>query len=506
MILPAKKKKILLVFPDVSERTWHRGYFHYGLAHISSYLKQNDKNIEISLLPVRNKNFSQADFNNAVKEFLPNVIGFTSTTHSFPLVQKMVKWTKNISRDILTVCGGIHVTIDPEDALLSSESDVVVCGDGEYPMRALVNSWTEQGVIADEKGVWYKKGNTIINGGIATVADLDSLPDPDWDIFDYMNLDEGSQGIGGLMLSRGCPYQCSYCCNHKIANIYRKSKTDYIRFKSVEKSISEIKNFVNRFPDIHTLYFDDDILPLKKQWFLDFAARYKNEINKPYWCNIRPNLIDEEIVDAFVYSGCVRAGIGIESGNENIRNNVLKRNISDQTLINAASLLKKKKIYVYSFNMVGTPKETKKELLDTIRLNAVLGVDKMQCSVFYPYRHTALYDFVVKEGMAVNTKSLIEYTHESILKFSFAQRNRIYFTVLTMNLIAKMYGMVPKYIAETFLRMIYSDLSAVSILPIINVLMRKVLKSRTLTPKIRKIFRLIIPPPPTAVNDKQIKT
>lgn len=498
-------KKVLLVFPDISERSWHKGYFHYGLAHISSYLKQSVRDVEVSLLPIRDKNFSRTDFNDIIKKFSPNVIGFTSTTHSFPLVQKMVAWTKKFNRDILTVCGGIHVTINPEDALLSSESDVVVCGDGEYPMEALVNAWAERGVIAHERGIWYRKGGTVIKNGIATVADMDLLPDPDWDIFDYMNLDEGSQGIGGLMLSRGCPYQCSYCCNHKIASIYQESKTGYIRFKSVEKAISEIKNFVNKFPEIHTLYFDDDILPLKKQWFLDFAARYRNEIHKPYWCNVRPNLVDKEIVDAFVSSGCVRAGIGIESGNESIRNNILRRNISDMTLINAVSLLKKKKIYVYSFNMVGIPKETKKELLDTIRLNARLGIDKMQCSVFYPYKHTTLYDAVVDEGLIRDERSLLEYTHDSILIFSFAQKNRIYFTVLTINIVAKLYRMLPGYAAEIFLKALYSIPSSVIMLPIANSIMRRIIASKKLAERIKVIFRWIIPPPPTALTAKRVK-
>jgi len=213
-------KKVLLVFPDISERSWHKGYFHYGLAHISSYLKHSIKDIEVSLLTIHDKNLGQSDFYEKIKEFSPEVVGFTSTTHSFPLVQKMVGWTKKIDRNILTVCGGIHVTINPEEALLSSESDVVVCGDGEYPMEALVNAWTERGVIAHERGIWHRKNNAVIRNGIAAATNLDLLPDPDWEIFDYMKLDEGSQGIGGLMLSRGCPYQCSYCCNHKIAKVY----------------------------------------------------------------------------------------------------------------------------------------------------------------------------------------------------------------------------------------------------------------------------------------------
>lgn len=501
-------KRVLLVFPDISERSWHKGYFHYGLAHISSYLKQKIRDIEIALLPVRDKNFGPLDFKKRIEEFQPDIIGFTSTTHSFPLVQKMAGWAKTCGNNILTVCGGIHVTINPEDALLSSDIDVIVCGDGEYPMEALVNEWTENRRVPDINGLWYRKENRIINNGIAIVADLDALPDPDWELFDYMNLDDGSQGIGGLMLSRGCPYQCSYCCNHKLVNIYKESKTGYIRFKSVEKSISEIKNFTSKFPKIHTLYFDDDILPLKKQWFLDFADRYKNEISKPYWCNIRPNLVNKEIVDAFVRSGCVRAGIGIESGNNRIRNEILKRNISEEAIVNAVSLLKKRHIYVYTFNMVGVPKEGKDELLDTIILNSKLGVNKMQCSVFYPYKHTALYDFVVKEGLIKNEKSLIEYTHESILKFSFAQKNRVYFTVLTLNLIAGVYRMLPEKMAFMFLRILYSTSSSVLLLPLVNFLIRRILASRKFTVEIRKLFRIIVPPPPTAmtqdINDSEV--
>jgi anaerobic magnesium-protoporphyrin IX monomethyl ester cyclase len=493
-----KEKRVMLVFPDISERSWHKGYFHYGLAHISSYLKKNVSNIEISLLAIHDKKYSQSEFKSRIKEFKPNVIGFTSTSHSFPLIQRIAKWAKEVEKDILTVCGGVHVTINPEEALLSSELDVVVCGDGEYPMKVLVERWIAQGVIPDENGVWYRGANRIVKNGLSAVSNLDELPDPDWELFDYMNLDEGSRGIGGLMLSRGCPYQCAYCCNHKIADIYRKNNAEYVRFKSVDKSISEIKNFINKFPLIHTLYFDDDILPLRKQWFIEFAGRYKKGINKPYWCNIRPNLVNEEIVDAFYNSGCLRVGIGIESGNENIRNQILKRNISEQTIINAAALLKKKKIYVFSFNMVGLPGETKEELLDTIRLNAKLGVDKMQCSVFYPYKHTALYDLIIKKGLSINEKLLIEYTQESILKFGYAQKNRIYFTVLMINLVAKVYKVLPSFTAELFLGMLYSSLSAILFLPAMNFLIRKLLSNKGFTLKLRKLFEWFVPPPPTA--------
>lgn len=498
------RKKVLLVFPDVSERTWHKGYFHYGLAHISSYLKKSVRDIEVSLLPVRDRDISEKDFIAAVAERSPDVIGFTSTSHSFPLIAEFARWVKSYDREILTVAGGIHVTLNTEEALVSTALDIAVRGDGEHPMEAIVNEWTLHNRIPDAPGVWRKDGGRVVSNGLSSAHDLDGLPDPDWEIFDYLSLDDGSQGIGGFMLSRGCPYQCTYCCNHKILNIYKENNASYIRFKSVDKSISEIKNFIAKYPQIHTLYFDDDILPLKRKWFLEFAHRYGREIKKPYWCNVRPNLVDTEIVDAFVASGCVRAGIGIESGAESLRNGVLKRNISDESIISAVELLKKSKVYVYSFNMVGVPGETKREILDTVRLNSRLGVDKMQCSIFYPYKHTASYDYVVKEGLVEAEKTLIEYSHESIMKFGFTQKNRIYFTALTINIIARFHGFIGKalseWAAEIFLKALYSSLSAVMFLPIVNFIMKRLLSSERVSVNIRKIFRKIIPPPPTAAE------
>lgn len=490
-----KSKRVLLVFPDVSYDSLHRGYFHYGLASISAYLKDRIKGIEVTLLHIRDRNFGQDHLHEKIRESLPHIIAFTSTTHSFPPIQQYAKWVKDFDDEILTVCGGVHVTLNPGESLTSSALDVVVRGDGEYPMEALVNAWTANKRIPNEKGIWYRENGKMIDNGCAVVADLDSLPYPDWELFEYMNLSAPKQGLGGIMLSRGCPYHCSYCCNRKLANIYKSSQASYVRFKGVERSISEIKNFIGKFPAIHTLYFDDDILPLKQKWFFEFAREYKKEINKPYWCNIRPNLVNSKIAEALVNSGCTRAGIGIESGNERVRNEILKRDLSDKTIIDTVSLLKERSIYVYSFNMVGLPRERRAELLDTIRMNANLGIDKIQCTVFYPYRHTDIYDLCVQDGLLVHSKWLIEYCRETILEFDYAQRNRIYFTELTVNLVAKLYAKLPRHLAEFFLRTLYSHPSAILFLSILNILLRGVLASGTIALGIKKIYRLIIPLP-----------
>jgi anaerobic magnesium-protoporphyrin IX monomethyl ester cyclase len=491
------RKRLLLVFPDISHDPWHTGYFHYGLASISAYLKSRIEGIDIRLLHIHDKKFSQVQFLENLRESSPHIVAFTSTAHSFPLIQQYARWLKDLNeRETLIVCGGVHVTLDPEESLTSSAIDVAICGDGEYPMEALVNEWIENRRVPDEAGIWYREKGKVINNGCSIVKDLDSLPDPDWELFDYMNLSAPKQGMGGIMVSRGCPYKCSYCCNHRLTEIYDgPAGTNYVRFKSVWRSISEIKNFCQKFPAISTLYFDDDILPLNPKWFFHFAEEYKREVNKPFWCNIRPNLVNYKIVEALVSSGCIRVGIGIESGNEKIRNEVLKRNIPDTTITNAVSLLKNYNVYTYGFNMVGLPKETSTELLDTIRMNANLGIDEIQCTIFYPYEHTAIYDLCVQNGLLAHSKWLIEIRRETVLKFDYAQKNLIYFTELTSNFVVKLYARIPKPLKELFLRILYSYPSAVIFLPILNILFKGLLASKKLGSGIRKIYRLFMPLP-----------
>lgn len=282
------KPKVLFVFPDISNYSLHTGYFHYGLASISAYLKQKIDRC-VGMYHIVKKDVSQNQFIDTIRNFRPDIVAFAATTNSFPTVTRYSSWVKKYDKDIITVCGGYHTTIATEGALKNSDIDLIVKGDGEKPLVSIVKEAKSNRNFSKIKGVWYKANTHIHRGGISVFENLDELPMPDWDLFDYMNLELPRQGLGSIMLSRGCPYQCSYCCNHAIRKSYEQEGARYIRCKSVDRSIREIKTFITKFPKIHTLYFDDEILALNKRWFAEFVDRYKKKIAKPYWCNM--NLI-----------------------------------------------------------------------------------------------------------------------------------------------------------------------------------------------------------------------
>ncbi|MDD5109267.1 MAG: radical SAM protein [Candidatus Omnitrophica bacterium] len=492
------KGNILLVFSDISHYSLHRGYFHYGLASISSFLKEK-LGCQVRLFHLKT-DIGKSEFTGRIKDFVPDIVAFSSTTNSFPLVKKYAQWVKDYSNEILTVCGGVHAIISPGDILSDPSFDVVIHGDGEYSMSVLSSEWLKNRKIPNAKGIWHKEGDKIIQNGCAVVEDLDLLPFPDWDLFNYGDLSASLQRQGGFMMSRGCPYECSYCCNSAIKKAYRDGNARYVRFKSPQRAISEIKYFIGKFPEIRTLYFDDDILPLNREWFNSFTQLYKQEINMPYWCNVRPNLLNAEIARTLADSGCVRVNIGIESGNEALRNNILRRGLTDRSIESAVRHLKNNKLYIYSFNILGIPHEEKKDLLDTVKINARLDIDKIQATVFYPYPKTELYKLCLSEDLIIPSKWLIEYLGGTILKFKLAQKNRIFFTELMINPLCKIYRKLPVNISENLLKILYSELSSLTLLPVSSIIIRIMLRSKFVAQLSRSIYRKAITPLPARIN------
>jgi radical SAM superfamily enzyme YgiQ (UPF0313 family) len=425
--------KVTIVYPDVLlHRPDWTGYFYYGVGSISAALKQAGH--ETSLIHVVQP-ISEEDFIRRIKEESPDLIGFSSTSHMFPLVKMFASWLVDAGITIPTICGGIHPTIAPEKAIATKGLDMICRGEGEAPILELCRKMESGDDISDIKNLWIKKGDRIIKNPLRPLLDdLDKLPFPDRSIFNYETLYAEREGRGSFLVGRGCPYDCSYCCNHLLRKIYG-TKGKPIRFRSVDNVITEIKEVINKYPSIRSLIFDDDILFLKKSWSEEFTERYRKEIGLPFTCNARANLIDESRVELLKKAGCIHVKFGIESGNENISNNILKRQLKNSHIINAFSLCKKAGLITESFNMVAVPNDTPSTILDTIKLNARIEVDNMQVTIFQPYIGTKLAEFCEEKYGLKSDDLASDFFSPSILKLesvkpSQALMFRDYFKVL----------------------------------------------------------------------------
>jgi radical SAM superfamily enzyme YgiQ (UPF0313 family) len=408
--------KVKLIYPDLQPRwPFWSGHYYVGIVSLSAYLKKHGHDVSLMhiIRPKKKEEFIQ----NIVDES-PGLIGFSSTSHGFSVVKEIAGWLKEENINIPVIYGGIHPTICPEDAINTEGVDMICRGEGEEPMLEVCRSLEDGDNSHNILNVWYKENGSIHRNNMRQpYPDLSVLPFPDRHIFNYMELLREMEGYATVMVSRGCPHKCSYCCNHILRRNYDKN-VKYSRFRNVDSAINEIKQVLKDFPLLKGIHFDDDILFLNKKWGEEFMLRYRNEIAVPFSCNMRVNYINEKVIDLMSKAGCVEIAIGVESGNEYIRNKILNRNLSNDMMKNAVSFCKKENIYVRSFNMVGVPYEDASAILDTIKLNSELKIDDAQTSIFHPYKGTDLFDLCKEKGFLTPKASdiKIDYYTESPLK------------------------------------------------------------------------------------------
>ncbi len=407
--------RVCLVYPDVGgvEHYGARKYYH-GLGYLSSVLEQAGH--ETALIYLQREP-TEDEFLQQVASIAPNMVAFSSTTHQHPCVEKCARWIKGAMPGLMTIVGGIHPTLVPETVLANRDVDLVCVGEGEYPLLDLVNALQKGRDFADIPNLWLRRDGRVIQNALRPLlSSLDDLPFPDRELFGFDSILAANDGWVDMMAGRGCPYQCSYCCNPALRERF-KGLGKYVRLRSVDNILSEIRTLARRYR-VKTLNFQDDVFTLNRVWTIQFSHAYGQEFDFPFWINTRVERInDEELVAALAHAGCRGVRIGIESGNEKLRSEILKRRMSNGEIRQAFALAHKYGLDIYTCNMLGVPGETAEMIEETIALNRQLEPGDLQFSVFYPYPMTELYDLAVRDGYLVERDSLYSYyERRSILR------------------------------------------------------------------------------------------
>ena len=387
--------KVLFFLTTINSKAkWHQ-----GVASIATYLQVHE--YDVSLLEINKMDISWIV--SSVEDFGPDIIAATSNSHQFINVRKILEIVKEKFPWIKIVLGGVHVTINPEIVKELTNVDAVCRGEGEGPLLDYAKA-VEKG-----KELTGIENFTILEPekeGVAPctyhVPDLDLLPITNRDLFNsYRTADRyiPLKTRVRFLFCRGCPFNCSYCCN-KILKQQFPQQNSYVRWPSVERAIEEI-SIVSEKYKFDSYVIDDDIFTLKKKWVMEFCNKYPEHLksNKKFEVNVRIGTIDEDIMKGLKEAGCNLIKIGLESGDETLRRNVLNRKITDEMIMETISLANKVRIPFHTFNMVGIPGETRSAFLKTVKINRKIKPKRVQMTVFYPYRNTDLGDYCYEKGM-----------------------------------------------------------------------------------------------------------
>lgn len=288
-------------------------------------------------------------------ELNPEVIAFSALTSTYQWGLNVINEVKKINPKIKVIFGGVHPSAVPELVLSQPNIDYVVIGEGDIALpnilKAIESNDYESPIV---NTIYKQKDGRIVRGkNNGFIQDLDNLPFPDnsiWD--DYIIMGD----IYITMATRGCPYRCSFCFNNFFAKLPEESPGKYVRLRSVDHLITELKYAKKRY-NIKYIDFEDDVFGTQKKWLTEFCKKYKKEINLPFIILTHPKFMDDETGRLLSEAGCKWVQMGIQSMDEDFKKNTLDRYEKSEDIKAALCVMHKYNIKVKIDHMFGLPNE-----------------------------------------------------------------------------------------------------------------------------------------------------
>ncbi len=441
--------KMLFIYPNINTDSID---FSPALENLSSYIKS--KGVDAELIHINDtfyKLISYEDIYIKIKRYNPDLIGFTAVSIQYEYANEIAGYLKKRGIKTPIILGGIHAIINKED-IEDSNIDAFCIGEGEIPLFNLIKSIKNNQEYWKTRGFHFKyKGELYKNGSGDVVQNLNDLNVRDYSIINGKDLLEKRNNVLSVSFSRGCVYDCGYCINNSLKKIFKNSSGDsYFRIKSPYVVIDELLYYINYFDNKISIFnFDDDLLLLNKKWFYEFSELYYNKIYKVYkigyYINSRIDLVTPEIVKRMVKSGCKTLRVGVETGNENLRVNILNKHISNGDIVNFFNMVNKFDIRVFTFFMMGVPNESKSTIEETIDLIAKIKPHMIRISLFQAYKYTNLYNYCLDNR-------LLKYT---LSKTSYFENSDLIFDDLEKKDLENYYLMLPWYINIKYIEDLY---------------------------------------------------
>ncbi|MFH2059864.1 MAG: radical SAM protein [Pseudomonadota bacterium] len=261
---------ILLVVPKANDKVILKDKFsmHEPLAleYIAAGVQDNHN---VKILDMRlDDNLTQT-----LEEFQPHIVATTGFTIHIKNCKRIFKEAKSTNPEILTVIGGHHATIKPED-YNEKYIDVIVIGEGVLSFKEIVQKWDKKESFEDIEGIAVIKNGKLIKTAYRPYTDLDLLPFPARQLTQKYrpNYFISSMGqVASIRTSLGCYFRCNYCA------LWQITKGEYLVRdpESVIKELSMIEE--------ENIFFADDESMLKAKRMLDLADRIKSAgIKKRY--------------------------------------------------------------------------------------------------------------------------------------------------------------------------------------------------------------------------------
>lgn len=430
----ANKPQITMSIPIFSaiakNRNWDMYYFD-----TTFYQKRQDsiedKEKTGGFLPInREENVKRTcdelifDFQKTLDIIQPDILCITAMSCEFEYLMTFLPKVK-ISKNIIVIIGGVHCIFCPEEVISQDLFDLVCIGQGESVFEEILIRKENSTKLDDIDGTYFNDKNTkqITRNKKKFLL----LPNELWKFgtdYSFYKDEYFLHPFDGKMIrmfwmeiSRGCPWQCTYCGNSAIKQAY-KGLGKYICNRPLD---SIFNNFQIALKDLKIEIFNftaECFLSQPIKWLKDFAFRYSKEVKKPFLIQTRSETVTEERLEVLKSFGApfFQVGMGVESGNERILNEVCNRKGDIDDVIRAYDLLNKHNIRSNAYFMIGFPTETREEIFETINLCRRINSYINSVSIFQPLPGISLTKTCIEKGYMTGKEPLETFTSTSVLK------------------------------------------------------------------------------------------
>lgn len=427
--ISGRKLNYLIVVPVIAEDGVSAYDLPLGIALVSSALKASGRSVF-----TLNLNYKNEPYELLHRTIINNKIDVVMTggySAEFWKIKKIVDVAKMLNS--ITVVGGVIITSDPATSMEAFESvDYGIVGEGEITVNELAYALEHDRDPCELDGiVCRREGKWIVRDNYPAVPDLDVLPFPDYEGFEFrqtfnrdMTLKNFGSGeaikliakekkipedakIAVIATSRSCPNRCTFC-SHPCGHWYRRMSLDKI-FEQID--------YVLGLYEINTLFFADELTFTDEVTCLEFCHRIK-PYNLTWRALVRADLVTEKMLLAMKQSGNAYAVVGIESADNNILRS-MQKNVTIEQIENLLQKAKKNDVYIKGSMIFGDTEETMETVwksLDWWRMYAKQksgGTTPQEWDIFprmiatYPGTH--LYKEAIKRGLI---KDPVKYLKE----------------------------------------------------------------------------------------------
>ncbi|MCQ2744219.1 MAG: B12-binding domain-containing radical SAM protein [bacterium] len=378
------------------------------------------------------------DFISDLNLLKPDYLVANIATPTFKSDMESVLMAKQILPNIITIVKGAPFLTYSDNVVYENPFvDYVIIGEPELTFKDILNNVPNEEI----KGICYKENLQSIKNELRPFNNnLDDLPFPARHLIDnslYTRPDNGKvQAV--IKVSRGCPFHCFFCLATPVSGVK-------VRVRSAENIIAEIKECVDKHR-IKNFLFWSDIFNFDRSWTIDLCEKIIKSGLKITWsANTRANTMDDELAQIMYKAGCRLVSIGVESGSQQILNNIGKKITLDEVR-QTVKILKKNKIKIYNYFVIGLPWDTEKTVEETIKFAIELDSDFVSFYTAVPLPGTKFFAYAMINRLADSELSFDNAYYVPSVKTHTLTKERVF--ELHKSAVKRFY-LRPKFILKT---------------------------------------------------------